>query len=319
MFGKSTDGVILNGASPRAIPGLCVDTGDGFIVQVSRSLLTLSVCTVEEVRAVVSHFDSLFQFAVSLHISHNRLFLVVDFEFGMTRTYRMVYANGKPDAVCFISDFSWNDIPRSVVSGVHWIIATAAVDYLVLWEIFSGAIHRSVGTNGKIIDLAFDEEHGVWAATATEVQLYSINGELIGAAPIPHRPSRIEAIQLHSSQTPRAAILGTVSGEVLLLQANFATRKIDIKDLQSRHSARIVNIVVQKGCKLFLTIDERGIPFAWSAIGLGGQGLLPEVHEECQLCEGVPTELCASCKRAVCPACQIEGTCSLCVALSYVI
>jgi WD40 repeat protein len=263
----------------------------------------------------VSTFDSLLQCASSLVVSRNNLFVVIDFEFGVSRTYRIVYSDGIPTGFRFVNDFSMKLVPRSIVSDSFWVAATASVNTLVIWEIFGGTIHRVVEFDEKITNIAFDECFGVWVATVTHIFFVSVNGDVIASSSIDQEVSALASFQMHHSHCARLAVGGSTSGGVWLLEPNFACRVVEFKRLPSEHRAQVCGIVIHPGNKMFVTVDEDGKCFVWSGIGVGGEGLAVEMYRACNVCGGAPEAVCQSCLGGVCRRCCPEGKCLLCLGL----
>jgi hypothetical protein len=297
---------------------LTVALVDDLVLTINRKALTLSVQAFDSGKPTLTFFDSLFKCASSMAVSSDKLFLVVDFQIGITRCFRLIYFDGIPARVLFVGEFSFLIIPKSIVSGEHWLVATTANERLIVWEIFNGTIHRIVSFDSTISQIAFDESHGIWVATRSQIVFLWMNGEVIAKRSIEFDVTAIEAIQLHQAQTPRAAIIGTSDGQVLLVQSNVMRKEVEFKTLVSEHTAKISKIVVHPRNKMFTTIDESGVCFAWSAVGIAGEPLAVSMYETCNFCTRQPDVICTSCHRAVCRCCNYEGTCSLCTGLKII-
>jgi hypothetical protein len=288
-------------------------------ITIDRRALKIAIVADNGGKVQWSRFHSVLSFATSLSISRNRMFALVDFAFGMTRCYAVKYARKEPAGLMVLSDFSWDILPRSMCGGAVGLAATAAGEWLILWEICLGTVHRSMKFESKIVAFAFDDEHGVWIGTQDRLWLVSVNGDRLACLEMLERLTAIAAVPLHGSQTPRSAICGTISGGVFLARPNLRKRVLEVKMLHSEHTSRIETIAVHPDLKSFVTVDSEGACFAWSAFNIGGAAISPGLHESCALCLREPTESCLSCRRAVCRKCCQGGMCALCLGLQFIL
>ncbi|OHT16980.1 hypothetical protein TRFO_41408 [Tritrichomonas foetus] len=117
---------------------------------------------------IVRKTDHYFTFASSIDVSENGLFMSIDFEFGLTRVWRIKYYNNMPYDIDQLSDFSWNACPTSLLSGTHFICASKLETEVILWEINTGTIHRILKFGCVVTAIAMDDEFGaVWIATSS--------------------------------------------------------------------------------------------------------------------------------------------------------
>jgi hypothetical protein len=170
----------------------------------------------------------------------------------------------------------------------------------------------------KVIQIAQDEEYGIWIVTNCHIYLYSINGDLLGQSGIDRDIQCISAIQLHRARVKRALICGTAAGEVFLAQPLFETQLIDFVKLPSPHLGAIVKIVVRPSGKSFVSIDQSEICCLWTAPGIKGMNGKITHFETCVICGETPHVFCGSCNRPLCRQCcmQPDGWCALCVGLN---
>jgi hypothetical protein len=261
-----------------------------------------------------SRFDSLLAFATSLALSENRLLLTVDFIFGLTRVYRIAYANFAPVGLEQLSDFSWFERPVSVVSGFHFVVATALRDAVVLWDAVGGGLHKRREFGAEVRRLAMDEEFGVWVALEGEVLLLTINGEIVARTDVPVRVTAITAAPQKEEAVDRAAIYGAEDGRVWLVCAHCDERKLDWRQLPSEHRAPVADIGVHGSLKAFITADERRAVFLWTAgEARWMERMRIEAMDGCAVCAAPARTVCAACGRAVCGRCKcIIGQRTLC-------
>jgi len=265
---KPSKTMIFVGDSIKRMKRLAARIDNLHFAVIDKKSASISIIDYLHEKAKYSFLDSFLVFATSLMISNNGLFIVIDYEFGLSRVYRVLYSHGTPCSLSFINDFSWKSNPSSVISGTHWICSTAVQNQLVMWEIFSGTIHHTLEFNEKIYALCFDEEYGTWVATETKGYFISINGNIISEIDLPEEVSQIEAIQLHSAQSTRAAVCGTVSGRVFILSPRFDTSSIEAKELPSEHQNEIQQIVIHPSLNCFITVDSKWNAYIWTAYHL---------------------------------------------------
>jgi hypothetical protein len=296
---------------------LTATIGPGFIAAIDRPSLTLLIMTVEEV-VLARLTDLTHVLAHAISATSNGLFVIVDFEFGLTGVYRLHYVDKQPRRVSKISDFSWEALPYSCASGVHALVASVIKDSLVLWTMTSGTIHRVIKLAESIVAVAFDEEVGVWVATQTHGSFVSINGNPIAETEFAESVTALAALQLHRSQVVRSAIAGTASGGVYLLHPLASIGRIDVIKLPSPHQHGIANIVVSPSARSFVTTDADEVCYMWTTPGVVGDRIRFATFAGCAICNRDPGRTCASCGRAICARCVSPLTdqrCALCVSL----
>ncbi|OHS94410.1 hypothetical protein TRFO_39396 [Tritrichomonas foetus] len=312
---KSSKTFIFTKNKIKRIKRLSVKIFGSHYAVIDRKALSLSILDINTRKEKRLDYDKFYAFSRSLCISKNGLFLSVDFEFGVTRIYRIFYQRELPNSIELISDFSCNSSPISTISGFHMLCATASLNQLIIWEIFSSTIHRLFTFDHKITALSMDEEYGVWVSTEDHGYFISINGEILGKIKLKEEISQIEAITLHSAVLERAAICGTTSGKVYLLSPRFDTKTIDFKELKGGHSHEIEQIKKNSNNKMFITIDSKFNAVMWTAHrNKCEQPLLLNMFDTCALCSHRPKLYCSSCSRAICKSCSINGFCSTCYA-----
>jgi WD40 repeat protein len=291
----------------------------GFAALVDRQSLLISIVSLQHGRDVAQVLDPSVSFASNISASDNGLFIVIDFEFGLTRCYRVFYARDEPTRLALVSDFTWSTRPLSGVSGSSGVIGTAVYQKVVIWELTIGTIHRIVDFTEEIRSLSVDDESGIWIVTDEKIYFVSMNGPVVAEATVHEKVTKIVSIPLRNSQPNRAAICGTESGNVFILEPKVLTGQIAAKKLSSEHQSPIDQIVISPSLKSFLTIDGDENCYVWTAIGMGGDPLRPSLFEACCLCCGEPNLICSSCNRAVCRQCVAGGTdtrCCLCLSMN---
>jgi hypothetical protein len=269
-----------------------------------------------------SVFDHLLAFVNSITVSDNKCFLVLDFVFGLTRIYRILYKNFAPAELQQLSDISWLVTPTTVISGFHLIAATLMKRVLVLWDAITGSIHSKIEFEDVIDFVAMDEEVGIWVIAKGSITLLSINGELLAKIVTAAKVTAIAVLLLKEDAVDRAAICGTEDGKVFVVSARTDTHEIDCKELPSEHRAAIVDVVIHSSLKSFLTVDANGVVLIWTGIDLGFQQRMKfETFASCPFCANAPSAFCSACNRAVCNRCKrthrLSVFCVLCICRAF--
>ena len=284
------------------------------VVAIDRRSLSISILLKSSDKKVFTIHNNFLFFAESIAISANKMFVVVDFEFGLSRCYQIVYKAELPSELLQISEFAWKGSPVSAISGVHWLVATFVRNMLVLWDMFGGVIHRTFSFGSKITAIAFDEHYGVWVATPNQGYFVSVNGEILATRKLPEEITKIGAFQHHDVQHDRYAVCGTSSGSIYLAMVRFDTHTIDVKVLPSEHKSEIVNIIILQLNKSFITVDCTEIACHWSAPAASPPPLHPSCYLKCCVCYDDDCQVpCKSCGHAMCRRCAQTDRCPYCI------
>jgi hypothetical protein len=129
-----------------------------------------------------------------------------------------------------------------LIRGGHGLIASA-LDRRVIWNIFSGTIHRILHFEESIVAVAFDEELGIWATTASRRHFLSVNGKALAKISVTEKLIVIVLLPVDSPRRLQAVILGTSSGSLFALELKFGRGIIDLKRLPSQHKDPTENTV----------------------------------------------------------------------------
>lgn len=296
-----------------------------YFAVIDKKLLSLSIIDYSNSQKRRSHVvcsivDNFFAFSKSISVSRNGMFISVDFAFGVTHVYRVIYSKSIPQSIKFLSDFSCNISPLSVVDGTNFLCCTAIKYQLVLWDIFDGYIHTVVGFNdsGEITSISHDQDFGIWAATEKSIYYVSINGQILAQIDISEKISEIESVPMPSSIFERAAVCGTVSGKLYIITPRFDTKTIDSKELKGKHAHEIKQIVINNNLKMFISVDAKNKAVLWTAFGVKSEPLNVSMFGTCALCHRKPKLHCASCNRAVCSNCILTNMCKTCYSMSLI-
>ncbi|EAY13190.1 hypothetical protein TVAG_097580 [Trichomonas vaginalis G3] len=290
-----------------------------YFVKIDKRSLTLCCLNKQSGEIFCLNVDPLLVFSCGLSLSVNGMFLVVDFEFGLSRTYRILYTDGLPSSIQMITEFSWGGRPSSCISGVDWIVATATENHIFIWEIFSASIHCDLEFNEKIEGLGIDEENGgMYVATEHQCFYYSINGVLMCKVPFEEHVTVLCPLQLHPADRDRTCIVGCQSGHIYLLSPRADEMRIDTKKLPSEHKSAVDRIVFHPSLCEFVSIDKNKTAFVWNAVNLGAHPQEASIFTHCATCDGPALVKCSRCNRFYCNRCMCENTrqmCNMCVTL----
>jgi hypothetical protein len=132
----------------------------------------------------------------------------------------------------------------SSLRGAHGLIAPPLGRRVVVWNIFSGTIYRILNFEESIVAVAFDEEFGIWEATASRGHFVSGTGKTLAKISLTEKVTVIVSLAVGSPRRPRAAIVGTSSGSLFVLELKFGRGIVDSNRLPSQHKHSIENIVV---------------------------------------------------------------------------
>lgn len=291
-------------------------------VRIDKRFMSMTLLNKQTGKVIYMKMDYNMIFADAISISSNGLFIVVDFEFGLTRVYKINFRDNSPVDYTMISDFSWDSVPKSVISGCDWICATACVNRLVFWEFSTCAVHRYVDIDEKIEHISMDEEFGaVWISTDHALMMYLINGELIASLKI-DLITALEALPLPADCKERTAVLGFEDGSVAIATPRLDIKSFEIKYLPSEHTIPVDRIAFHPSLEEFLTIDEEGNCYLWNAEGVTGTVQKFSIFEGCPYCGREVSAYCNICNRSICSHCMSEANpktiCGMCAArLAY--
>ena len=319
QFKKGYTPVVV-GDSIKEIPRLStrIRFDQSFYAVINKMDLSLSIANLESERPWRRVLrDNYFAFASSIRATANGVFLAIDYEFGLTRVYRIIYVDDVPDRLNLLSDFSWSGACKSVISGVHWVCATARQVHVVLWDIVTGTVLRDFKpepfTTVTAIDI--DETCGdFWLATEKCGYVFNVNGYLMARIELDRRITKIAVERQPISRNSRYAICGCDDGSMVIASPCVETKQADIRKLPSPHKAPIVDIVIQPDNQSFVSLDVSGNAFIWSGVGLVPPSVDIQCYRrECAMCGSMISGKCKRCGRPVCDVCLNGGdTCVYC-------
>jgi hypothetical protein len=212
----------------------------------------------------------------------------------------MHYAKKKPYRTSFLVDFSWAAKLTSSISSVHGLIASALGCRLVIWNIFTGIIHRILDFKGSIVSGAFNEELGILAATASREHFVSVNGKILAEIGLMEKVTVIVLLTVNSPRRPHAAIVGTSSGSLFVLELKFGRGIVDLKRLPSQHKHPIEKIIVHPTMRAFISVDTEKTSFMWMGPNVGGEVVPGGVFTQCHPCDAEASYTCPFRGRSVC-------------------
>jgi hypothetical protein len=253
--------------------------------------------------------DAMMPFATGLAIARNGLFVVVDFEFGLARTFYIQCGHQTTSAIVPLSELSVSATPKSAVSGYFWIAATAQRRKLIMWEVVSGTIHRIVDLTNDITQVVADEEAGFWVVTTGEIAFTSVHSQATYSVANSEKVSAFAVLPLPARERHRAAVAGTGDGRLYLLNVVPDEGLVNWKQLPSEHQSPIRSILATHNLKEFITVDATDHVTTWSAAGLGPRTTLRGIQLICPMCgnSDSPLEPCVSCGRGLCDQCRLSN------------
>ncbi|OHT02675.1 hypothetical protein TRFO_30173 [Tritrichomonas foetus] len=270
------------------------------VISVSRRLSRLTFINNITDKVLFCEYHHLYGLAESISVSIDGVFFVIDFAFGITRAYKVIFSSGNPQRAKCISEFSAGAKPKSSVSGHDWLCATASGKRLAFWEIITGTVHRLIKFDSTITAVAFDESgYYVWVAVGKKIYIIGINGSILGECEV--SPENITAL-MHIDRKP-TAFCGTEHGRIFMLTFDLTSSSIDIHELESKHKDPIEKIVQQRVAKHYFSVDSTGRIEKWNP---EGDSINDEssVFTSCAVCTAPTHTLCQFCNKPVCAQCM---------------
>lgn len=288
------------------------------VFELDNSNLSIVVKNIRTNNIVFRRCSPTFVYASGLAVSDNGLILIVDYEFCLSRSFRVKYEGNVPVEITSLSALSLPYKPVSDISGFDCIGATVFGRTLVLWEVFSGAIHRKVELSSKVVCVKFDENSNcIWIITVSSLVIISINGAILIEKQLKQQPSAISVFHLSNSVSVRAAIIGFINGAVSIVTYRPDYSTVEIKELQSPHLKEIVSIAKHQTKYCFTTSDVDSTVVLWTPMGSSSPRFKHDILSRCPICGSIASEQCTSCSRICCKRCCMNNNCLLCTGLSY--
>lgn len=284
------------------------------VINVSRRKSKLAIANIVTDTEYYAEYNFIYGHAVSISVSWEGTVFAIDFAFGLTRVYKVVFSKGIPVTAKCLSEFSAGASPVSSVSGRNWVCATASGKILVLWEIISGTVHRVLNFEREISAVAFDEvSFSVWAAVHNRIVLVGLNGVIVAETQLSQNVTALTRMEDNSS-----VICGTQEGGLFVVRYDFETEAIFQTEMQSQHKNAITKIVWQREERRYLSVDAIGKVFQWNTEGDLQTDLETSVFMSCSICTNPTQFICQFCNKPVCGQCRpahLKGpNCRHCVA-----
>jgi hypothetical protein len=162
----------------------------------------------------------------------------------------------------------------------------------------------------EVTAVAFDASAScLFIATEGRALYASVNGDILSALSVgSEKVISVKCITIAIGETRRVAICGTATGKVFLASPRFDWATIETRELASLHSRAIREFIVDPRVKSFVSIDDGGTAFLWTAMGITTGGLNRALLPECPNCGARTAALCMNCSRAFCAACMDDGS-----------
>ena len=270
------------------------------VISISRRLSRLTFVNNLTDKVLFRRTHPLYGLAGSISASIDGVFFVIDFAFGITRAYKVIFSGGNPVQAKCISTFSIGSRPISSISGYDWICASASSNRLALWEIITGTVHRLIDFDSLITALSFNESgYYIWVAVSNKIEIVGVNGNILSEKVI--EDDVITAIT-HINRTHNA-FCGTKKGKLFMLHFDLASGEINLKELNSLHSNPIEKIIVQRTIRQYLTLDSTGMIEKYDNDGNLINGESP-IFTACAICTNPTHELCQFCNKPICKKCM---------------
>jgi hypothetical protein len=213
--------------------------------------------------------DPLLPFLSSITVGEFGLYFVADLDIGTTIAYRLEYSNS---GLSFseTSRFESDGVPSTIVLDSVGVCATAHSVGVVLWNVWTGIVHRRLKFDSRVTSISADSLFNCFlVATVGNVYYINVNGEVICESPLESR-LRISVsrfVILPSFELARCAFCGTTSGEVWLMRPDFESKRIAMQSLASLHCCEIQRLVMHERRGGMLSVDMSGAVCAWACEG----------------------------------------------------
>ena len=242
-------------------------------------------------KVYVRYIDHAFDRAYAMSASSNGLFIVVDFKFGESRAYRIVYENDLPNDIMLLSSYSSPSLPRSTVSGVDWLCATAYDNKVVMWDILSGIVHRTIPMESNVLKASFDtKQSSIWIALHKKAFVYSINGTFLASVDTPPLKWLIADYDIFCE---------TESGQQIVLELNYEKGVIHISSPSDNEIPHITAIGAQNNLRRILSYDAA--MKQWMRHSTRSR----VEYSHCAICNSPAHGVCSVCNKHVCEQCTI--------------
>ena len=270
------------------------------VINISRRKSKLSIVNNVTDNEYYTEYNFIYGHAISISVSSDSVFFAIDFAFGLTRVYKVIFSKGIPVTANCLSEFSAGSSPKSSVSSHEWVCATASGTILVLWEIVSGTVHRVIHFEDTVSAVSFDESSSsVWAAIGSRIVLIALNGAILAETQISERVSALTRVDGETS-----AICGTDKGRLFVLRYDLEQEKISQTEMQSQHECYITKIVWQREVRRYLSVDVLGRVFQWNTEGTPETEVETSVFTSCAVCTNPTHTICQFCNKPICAQCR---------------
>ena len=244
-----------------------------------------------------------FEYASSISVSKNGLFLVIDTFLSISETYQIHYRDGNPCCFELKNSMPFADgTPKSIVVGETWSVISQVDSLIVIWNFFRNFIYRTIDTktiehnNGcdccrchyltridgdddclscSYLDfkddfleaVSYDEGYDlIWYATKKGIYAVTSSGKLIGFYERKEMTAKItalKAVSLPIWQVDRIALIGDENGRIYFAYISYYEKSIDLKKLLKLHDCQITQFDVNQDYTIFLSTDIKGNIYTW--------------------------------------------------------
>lgn len=253
-------------------------------------------------KCYVRFIDHAFDQALSVATSQNGLFLVVDFSFGETRAYRVIYENDLPSGLMVLNTFATPCAPRSAVSGSNWLCATLFNNKVVLWDIFNGLIHRTITFNCHVFLALFDvPQSHVWVlCDDNKIYCYTVNATFLCSLDLADR--KYSDIIFISTSYCTVYGIDQSREEVLSFHVSSSKKCVKMRVLGEEDKSQLMQASLQQyKLKKILCGDAQ---HATSVFFKAKKHKRRASYEHCVICNNPAKALCRVCGKFVCEQCS---------------
>lgn len=206
--------------------------------------------------------DKCYLYGFATHIASTPVFgyFIVDFSFGSSKVYKLT-PNGK---FALVSSVQWNFQPISAISGSHLVCATTFKKTLIIWDINTKIIYRTIELENPVLYINFNDNLGaLWIVLAGKLLFLNLQGEILCESPLEKRPTAFT-----TSENEKCAFVGFDDGTVTLYSPSYENKTMST--LTFKHpceegkTCSIKHISIDKYGDRLVTIDNNGTVAVWT-------------------------------------------------------
>jgi hypothetical protein len=254
---------------------------------------------------VKSHFDGVFAYCSNVAVGEFGMFFVVDLDVGLSIAFRIDYQEQTHSQFYEVARLDSDAKPRTYVSDFSQLGATFCESLLTLWHLSSGVVHRMLKFDTVVTAVAWDWcFNGLFVGTRDRISYLNVNGDILCASKLGTPVTSCLSLNLPLAEMRRCAMCGMSNGEVWLVSPAFDRREMELRRLDTRHRADVVEWIPHRSKSGVASVDKDGNVCLWSCVGLRAPKLKYQLFMKCTGCELRPVTACPRCNRALCEQCS---------------